>query len=317
MLQAAISSDIDTLAGIYKGRGCTRLGGYSYAELRGGLEAFDRFLEPYGIKATLFMVGNDFRHEANHDAIRAMAAAGHEIANHSLTHAQGFRLLSTAEQEAEIAGMEELCLEVTGRRPVGFRSPGWNMSDGAAAILQRRGYLYDSSVHPTVLMPLLKFLHWKSMSSRSGGDRTTMGHLHYMLAPTSPYRCGTDGLGRRGWGGLLEFPVTVTPALRLPFFATFLLATGLPLFERSLRALVRRGLPIQFMFHLSDFVDYTLPEFADQMPSGADGVYIPQALKMPLAKKIDLFRRAVDLLAECCVFSTLETQALHTADDSA
>jgi hypothetical protein len=155
------------------------------------------------------------------------------------------------------------------------------------------------------------------MSSRSGGDRTTMGHLHYMFAPTSPYRCCSGSLGRRGRGGLLEFPVTVTPKLRLPFFATFLLATGLPLFERSLRALVRRGRPIQFMFHLSDFVDYTLPEFADQMPSGADGVYIPQALKVPLSQKIDLFRRAVDLLAECCAFSTLETQALEMADDNA
>lgn len=309
MLQGAISSDIDTLAGIYKGRGCTRPGGYSYAELRSGLEAFDRFLEPYDIKATLFMVGDDFRHEVNHDAIRGMAAAGHEIANHSLTHVQGFRLLAAADKEAEIAGMEELCLAVTGRRPVGFRSPGWNMGDDAAAILQRRGYLYDSSVHPTVLMPLLKFLHWKSMSSRSGGDRTTMGHLYYMLAPTAPYRCGTAGLGRRGQGGLLEFPVTVTPRLRLPFFATFLLATGLPLFERSLRALVRAGQPIQFMFHLSDFVDYTQREFADQMPSGGDGVYIPQALQVPLAQKMDLFRRAMDLLAAACEFDTLEGHA--------
>ncbi len=315
MLQAAISSDIDTLAGIYKGRGCTRPGGYSYAELRSGLETFDRFLEPYGIKATLFMVGDDFRHEVNHDAIRAMAASGHEIANHSLTHAQGFRLLSAAEKEAEIAGMEEQCLAVTGRRPVGFRSPGWNMGDDGAAILQRRGYLYDSSVHPTILMPLLKFLHWRSMSSRSGGDRTTMGHLHYMFAPTAPYRCGPSSLGRRGKGGLLEFPVTVTPVMRLPFFATFLLATGQPLFERSLRALVRAGKPIQFMFHLSDFVDYTRPEFTDQMPTGADGVYIPQALQVPLAQKMDLFHRALGLMVESCAFSTLEAQARRLEKD--
>jgi hypothetical protein len=67
------------------------------------------------------------------------------------------------------------------------------------------------------------------------------------------------------------------------------------------------------MFHLSDFVDYTRPEFADQMPSGADGVYVPQALQVPLAQKVDLFRRAMDVLAESCRFSTLEAQARQMA----
>jgi len=63
------------------------------------------------------------------------------------------------------------------------------------------------------------------------------------------------------------------------------------------------------MFHLSDFVDYGHPEFADQLPSTSTGVYIPQALKTPLAHKLDIFRRAMDLLAAERTFSTLEHQA--------
>lgn len=311
MLEAAISSDIDTLWSNYKGIGCRRSGGYSYAELRMGLEAFDRFLEPYGIKATLFMVGEDFRHACNHEAIRAVAAAGHEIANHSMTHAQGFRLLSGQDKEAEIAGMEAQCLGVTNIRPVGFRSPGWNVGDDAVEILKRRGYLYDSSVHPTIIMPLLKFLHWKSMSSRTAADRTTMGHLHYMLAPTSPYLCDRSGFGQRGADGVMEFPVTVTPRLRLPFFATFLLASGLPMFQRSLRSLVAAGRPIQFMFHLSDFVDYHHSDLADQVPTDRDGVYVPQALRMPLEKKWDIFRQAMDMMSEVCNFKTLRQYAIQ------
>ena len=89
-----------------------------------GLENFSRFLEPYRVKATLFMVGNDFLQEANQGAIRAVASAGHEIANHTLTHAQGFRYLSTEAKETEITGMQTLCQQVIGTRPVGFRSPG-------------------------------------------------------------------------------------------------------------------------------------------------------------------------------------------------
>ncbi len=76
MLQAAITSDIDTLASIYKGRGCRRPCGYTYTEFRMGLENFMRFLEPYRVKTTMFMVGNDFLNENNHAAIRAV---GHII----------------------------------------------------------------------------------------------------------------------------------------------------------------------------------------------------------------------------------------------
>ena len=108
MLEGAISCDVDTLASIYKGYGLRRQDGYTYAEFRMGLENLCRFLEPFGIKATLFMVGEDFYQPQNIPYIKAVVAEGHEIANHTLTHAQGFRLLSLEAKEAEITGMEEI-----------------------------------------------------------------------------------------------------------------------------------------------------------------------------------------------------------------
>jgi hypothetical protein len=305
MLQAAISSDIDTLASIYKGQGCRRTAGYTYAELRMGLENFSRFLEPYATKATLFMVGNDFLHVENHSAIRAIARDGHEIANHTLTHAQGFRLLSLEKKEAEIAGMEQLCDEVTGNRPIGFRSPGWNISDNTISLLKKRGYAYDSSIFPTSLMPVLKFLHWYTMRSRKREDRTTMGLYRYMAAPVSPYRTSQRSFVERGQDGIVEFPITVTPAVRLPFFATFLLATGLELFKLAYHGLKTLKRPIQFQFHLSDFVDYSHADLVDQVPRTGDGVYVPQALHTPLAKKVALFRQALDVIAHDYSFTTL------------
>ena len=307
-LPAAISVDVDTLASIYKGFGCHRPGGYTYAELRMGLENLARFLEPYQIRATLFMVGNDFMEPANHGAILSMAAAGHEIANHTMTHAQGFRLLPAEEKEAEIAGMEAACERVTGLRPSGFRSPGWNMGDDALPILKRRGYLYDSSVHPTSLMPLLKFLHWRSQSGRSAIERTTMGHLKYMFAPITPYRTSMRGFSSKGADGILEFPLTVMPFIRLPFFATFLLATGLTIFRGTYELLKSMACPIQFQFHLSDFVDYGHPDLAGQVPE-AQGVYVPQALGTSLAAKMSVFQKALDILAGGHEFITLEAWA--------
>ena len=305
---AAISVDIDTLASIYKGYGCRRPGGYTYAELRMGLEGLARFLEPYQIRSTLFMVGNDFKDPANRRIIMSMAASGHEIANHTMTHAQGFRLLSPDEKEAEIAGMEEICTKVIGRRPRGFRSPGWNIGDDALPILKRRGYLYDSSVHPTYLMPLLKFLHWRSMSSRNRIERTTMGHWKYMIAPIKPYRTSMRGFASKGSDGIMEFPLTVMPFIRLPFLATFLLATGLKLFKGTYELLKSMAYPIQFQFHLSDFVDYGHPDLVDQVPDG-NGVYVPQALRTSLTEKTKIFQKAMAIISEGYTFNTLEAWA--------
>jgi hypothetical protein len=316
MLEGAISCDVDTLASIYKGYGCRRPGGYTYAEFRMGLENFCRLLEPFGIKATLFMVGEDFYQRQNVPYIKAVIAEGHEIANHTLTHAQGFRLLSLEAKETEIAGMEEICQQVTGQRPVGFRSPGWNVSDDALPILKRRGYLYDSSVFPSALNPLLKFLHRHSMRGRSGGDCTTLGLLCYMLAPTRPYRTAEDSLGRRGDDGLVEFPVSVVPIVRLPFFATFLLATGLALFKICYQTLKALRWPIQYQFHLSDFVDYSHPELEGQVPRGKE-VYVPQALMTPLKEKWDLFERALNMIASDYTFMTLENWAHRVLEETA
>jgi hypothetical protein len=311
-LLAAISIDVDTLASIYKGHGCRRPGGYTYTELRMGLDNIARFLDSYRVRATLFMVGNDFLYPQNRESISMIALAGHEIANHTQSHVQGFRFLSPAEKEAEIAGMEAVCQKVTGRIPVGFRSPGWNIADDALPILQKRGYLYDSSIFPTSLTPLLKFLYWHTMKGNPSKDRTTLGSWKYMIAPVTPYQTGKRDLGHKGQSGFWEFPVTVTPVLRMPFSATFLLATGLEFFHFCFRTLKACQRPIHFQFHLSDFVDYSHPDLADQMPMG-NGSYVPQALRTPLKKKLEFFKRALDIMAPYYQFLTLEQWARRLA----
>ena len=308
-LQASVSIDVDTLSSIYKGFGCTRTGGYTFVELHTGLENMARFFEPFGIHATLFMVGNDFNYAGNHAYIREVHKAGYEIANHSMTHPQGFRWLSAGEKEEEIFRMDEVCNQVTGSKPVGFRSPGWNMDDTAIPVLKKHGYIYDSSVFPTILMPVMKFAHWASMSGYKPQDRTTMGMAKYMTAPLVPYRADASSLSRKGQNGLIEIPVTVTPWLRLPFFATLLLFAGFGIYRHLYRFIRQRLMPIHFQMHLSDFVDYRLPELADQMPPHSQGAYVPQALHTPLTQKLDIFRRMIDLISRDYEFSTLQQWA--------
>ena len=306
MREAFISCDADTLASIYKGRGLAPGGSYRYAEFRLGLENFAAFLERFGVPATVFVVGRDLCHGPNRAHLIDFARRGHEIANHSMNHPQGFCHLTPEEQEQEIAGMEELCIEVIGRRPVGFRSPGWNAGREVAPLLRRRGYLYDSSVFPSFLNPLMKLAHRLSTSALPAPARTTLGPWRNMVAPTRPHRLAEPASAASP--GVLELPVTVTPVVRLPFFATVHLATGMAPFAAGYAALKALRRPIHYQFHLSDFVDYTTAEFEDQLPRGG-GVYVPQALRTPLPAKLALFDRIVTTIAADCQFATLETWA--------
>jgi len=302
---AAVSIDVDTLSSIYKSQGLKRPGGYTFIELRTGLENIQQFFEKYKIKTTLFLVGNDFQLTANQAAIRSIIQDGHEPANHSMTHPQGFRWLNPDQKREEIRSMGDICESVTGIRPVGFRSPGWNIDNSAIPLLKEMGYRYDSSVFPTSLMPLMKFAHWSSMSGQAKPNRTTMGMWRYMTAPITPFQTSQTSLSKKGESGLIEFPVSVTPLLHLPFFATLLLKAGIKLYKTFYENIKRAGLPVHFQMHLSDFVDYSLSELQDQIPSTHQGAYVPQALSTPLTNKLKVFGLMMDLMAADYDFITL------------
>jgi len=310
-----VSIDVDSLSSIYKGQGCSRPGGYTYVEFRTGLENLLNFFSKYAIEITMFMVGNDFLYKKNHAAIKEIANNGHEIANHSMTHPQSFRWLSEEEKEIELVAMSDVCQEVTGKRPVGFRSPGWNINDATLPVLNKLEYTYDSSVFPTSLMPLMKIAHWSSMSKQRKHDRTTMGQMSYMFSPLSPYHVSNYSFGKKGDNSLIEFPISVSPCLRIPFFATLLLFTGIGFYRKLYRSIRAAGLPVHFQMHLSDFIDYSIPELENQMPGNKKGAYIPQSLHTPLSKKLDLFGEMIDLITQDYIFITLDQWAKRMQPD--
>ena len=305
----SISIDVDSLSSIYKGQGCKRPGGYTFIEYRTGLKNLAEFFSRYKIKTTLFMVGNDFLYEKNHASIKTIANHGHEIANHSMTHPQGFRWLSIKEKEFELVSMSDICHDVLGQRPIGFRAPGWNIDDTTLPLLNKLKYTYDSSVFPTLLMPVMKFAHWSSMSKQKKADRTTMGQIMYLFSPLRPYNVSNHSFGKRGNNSLIEFPISVSPILRIPFFATLLLFSGIGVYKKLYRSIRRKGLPVHFQMHLSDFIDYSIPELKDQMPEINTGAYLPQSLNTPINRKLDLFQEMIELIAQDYNFITLNQWA--------
>jgi hypothetical protein len=176
-------------------------------------------LDDIGLKITFFIVGQDAALEKNRAALGAIAAAGHEIGNHSFHHEQWMHRYSPAETEREIAVAEEAIEGATGCRPVGFRGPGYSLSTSTLSTLSRRGYRYDASTFPTFFGPLARAYYFlgTALSPEERGKRAELfGGFADGFRPLRPY------YWRLGKRTILEIPVTTIPGLRMPFHLSYI-----------------------------------------------------------------------------------------------
>jgi peptidoglycan/xylan/chitin deacetylase (PgdA/CDA1 family) len=114
------------------------------------------FLAARRLTITFFIVGQDAALPKNRAALAAIAAAGHEIGNHSFRHEPWLHLYSPAELDDELLRAEQAIEAATGVRTRGFRGPGFSLSEGTLETLCRRGYDYDATIFPNVLNPLAR-----------------------------------------------------------------------------------------------------------------------------------------------------------------
>lgn len=78
-------------------------------------------LQARGARATFFCIGE---RAADHpDLVRAIAAAGHAVENHSLRHRHDFALLGPARYDAEIGAAQRTLAGLAGSAPRFFRAP--------------------------------------------------------------------------------------------------------------------------------------------------------------------------------------------------
>jgi hypothetical protein len=287
MRVCSVTVDVDCLRSNFKGFGLQK-NSYSFREFEIGIQNLLAFFSRFNIRATFFFVAQDLEIKTNADHVKYVIAEDHEVASHSYSHPQGFRLLSEKEKTYELRRSKEILEDVSGTSVIGFRAPGWNISDSSLPILKELGYRYDSSVFPTSITWILKTLHFYAMRKRDKSTRTTMGHLRYSFAPTFPYHTNDHKLGKRGDSDFVEFPIQVAGFFRLPFFATFHLLY--PSFiQIGYKAIQNRSI-INYQMHLSDFVDYTIKGFSCEVPQHA-GSYLPLALKLTLVEKMKIWSK--------------------------
>jgi polysaccharide deacetylase family protein (PEP-CTERM system associated) len=136
-------------------------------------------LKQHYAKATFFVLGEVA--QLHPDAVRRIAAEGHEVACHSDRHLD-VHSQSPTEFRADLRQAKQRIEDVIGQAVIGYRAPNFSIgrSQGwAFQTLLEEGFRYDSSVYPIV------------------HDR--YGHR---TAPRFPYEIWHNGSAR-----LIEFPI--------------------------------------------------------------------------------------------------------------
>ena len=105
-------------------------------------------LDRFGLKATFFALGKvceKFPH-----LLPTIASAGHEIGSHGFGHELLYRI-TPARFQRDVQHSIEIIEAQTGRRPIGYRAPGFSItrdSMWAGPIMAELGIRYSSSIFP-------------------------------------------------------------------------------------------------------------------------------------------------------------------------
>jgi hypothetical protein len=261
-------------------------------------------LEQERLQITFFVVGADAAIPEHAPALKSLVQHGHELGNHSFEHDPWMARYHRSRIEDEVARTETAILASTGRRPVGFRGPGYAWSEELLEILGERGYLYDASTLPTYLGPLARayYFHTTRLSEAERKERAQLfGRLADGLRPASAYSWRLPN-GRT----LLELPVTTFPVIKIPFHLSYLMYVSrfserlmVGYLRAALLACRLAGTEPSFLLHPLDLID------AKQEPRLA---FFP-GMDVPARRKADLFRRAIQMLREHYSLVNMSTHA--------
>lgn len=208
-------------------------GGYSHADwdmLPSRVVAnTDRLLALFAehhLQATFFFIG--WVAERNHELVRRIADAGHEVGSHSYWHDLVARHDRTSFRQ-DLERSRKALEDITGTPVRGFRAPGFSITPETAwafDLILEQGFTYDSSVWPG--------------RSIYGGFATPLDGPHLL-------RCAA--------GDLIEIPAsTRVLGVPLPYSGGGYLRL-LPewLIRSCIRTNARRGIPTALYVHPRDF----------------------------------------------------------------
>ncbi|HJQ10483.1 MAG TPA: XrtA system polysaccharide deacetylase [Gemmatimonadaceae bacterium] len=180
-------------------------------------------LDRHGARGTFFVLGWVAVHRP--EVVRAIAAAGHEIASHGFWH-QRVTSLDHHNFQIDVRSSKHALEDLIGTAVLGYRAPSFSIIPGyewAFDVLLEEGYRYDSSLFPI----------WR----RGYG---------YPQSPRVPHMIA------RPRGRIAEFPLATTSILAYPVPAAgggYLRQFPLGIIRRAFREAEARSEPATFYIH--------------------------------------------------------------------
>ncbi len=188
-----------------------------------GIRELLQILRKHGRKITFFTTANLCNEHL--DFLKKIKKEGHEIASHSLSHKK-LNDISYKEIKKEINDSKKILEENLDIEIKGFRSPLLKHERRVFEEVEKAGYVYDSSMLPSIKIP-----GWY------GGDDVSI----------SPFKISNN---------LIEFPLSINPFLKLPISGFFIRLFGRKYLFWSIRQLHDKGIiPIIYVhpFELRSF----------------------------------------------------------------
>ncbi len=156
-------------------------------------------LKKYEIRASFYIPG--YVAETHEELVLDIQRSGHEIAHHGYMHEPPATL--TAEKEEEVLTRGIAILErITGERPVGYRSPSWELSERSLPLLAKHGFLYDSSLMGNDIPYLVDAngsqiveipVHWELDDAPYFNYSPALGARNPMASPEQVYQVWSSG----------------------------------------------------------------------------------------------------------------------------
>src|SRR3984893_9715534 len=144
-IQCVIGVDIDAVAGWLGSYG----GEDSPSDIQRGVFAGEvgtprllKLFDKFKIKVSWFIPGHSI--ESFPEQTKMIAAAGHEIGAHGYSHENPVAM--TRQQEEDVLKKSvELIEKYSGKNPLGYVAPWWEMSASTVELLLAHGFPYDHS----------------------------------------------------------------------------------------------------------------------------------------------------------------------------
>lgn len=271
--------------------------------------AIERIVDLLGecdLPVTVFLVGRDLHCDSDITAIEQFGSLrSWEPANHSLNHLPWMHTMDSDEIRREINTTHQAIVSLTGRRPYGFRGPGFSCPEEVLNVLSELRYLYDASIFPTSMAPIARAV-FLAKTQLKGEQREKAKKLYggfaSMRKPNRPYQ--RHEAGQSIW----EIPVTVMPLIRTPIhfsYLNFVAQSSTTLaksyFRTSLAICRRLNVTPSLLLHPPDFLG---------CEDDSDMAYLP-GMKPTRSKKLEFMRWALKLYAAQFHVTTMIDQVVQ------